>query len=722
MAEASTQTTLPRVPVAAFVIPDRSSFLQALDLSDPALAAVKVQLERGDTDAAETAFMGHFRSVPLSSPLLPDWTQIPRDPEYRNSVADDCLAGRLVDGYNVYDVPDTGVDWHRAPLFCMPRFPIFRDLLLAAHHTGDLRYVRFIVDHSLEYIDAYPIESFAGISSNEGYVDHYTVGPPTWWCLLPERHEEWANALTLLRHSADVSDEELLTILHRMLEEVRYLMTQIPAWVARRHNAAGYMIRVTAMLSGLYADFTESRRWQRDAGKWFRDYLGDGFYPDGLYKELTLGYTSSVSAQASRTAYALRDVPGFDETRERLSKMVTALIALVKPMGDLPAFGDGPSRPLSLVLYEPLVKLLEIPWMSALLAAEGDGAARSGVGWQSWAQRRGPIVGWLRERAGGTGPEPPFTEWPEPEQEAWGGYYSMRSDWSRNAAYLMIDGGPWGTTHRHMDRLSFVLSAFGADFITDPSNTKYASNEPEARLSMLNAGFLHNTITVDGVDEFVGDMSECEGRAPLDNIWETGEGYTLFEGWFDFDPVKDVRWTRRVLFVDKSYWLMQDVLVGGQASARIEQNFQFEEDIVVVPDGDSVVATAPNGAQLLMRPLQNGLSPVVSIGDEGSRLTCSTQSGAYREPSEMGHGRGWISRVINHILPAPAVTWCGELALPVVITMALIPLPQDVPVGEAPEINVETIDLWSVWDLPVTGGTVRWRTSVGGCAVEFQLG
>ena len=186
--------------------------------------------------------------------------------------------------------------------------------------------------------------------------------------------------------------------------------------------------------------------------------------------------------------------------------------------------------------------------------------------------------------------------------------------------------------------------------------------------------------------------------------------------------MKDVRWTRRVLFVDKSYWLMQDVLVGGQASARIEQNFQFEEDIVVVLDGDSVVATATNGAQLLMRPLQNGLSPVVSIGDEGSRLTCSTQSGAYREPSEMGHGRGWISRVINHILPAPAVTWCGELALPAVITTALIPFPPDVPVGEAPQINVETIDLWRVCDLPVTGGTVRWRTSVGGGAVEFQPG
>lgn len=269
-----------------------------------------------------------------------------------------------------------------------------------------------------------------------------------------------------------------------------------------------------------------------------------------------------------------------------------------------------------------------------------------------------------------------------------------------------------------MDRLSFVLSAHGADFITDPCNTKYASNESDARLSKLNAGFLHNTITVDGIDEFVGDMSECEGDAPLNNIWESGERYTYFEGSFDFAPLKDVRWTRRVLFVDKSYWILQDVIYGGQESARIEQNFQFEEDIDVVVDGNDVVATAANGARLYMRPLRGGLSPILSVGDNTPHTTYSSQSGTYEKPCEFDHGRGWISRVINRILPAPAITWCGEVSVPEVITVAIIPLSPDTFLEEAPGITAQQDDLWSLWDLPVKGGVLRWRTSVEECVVD----
>ena len=99
-------------------------------------------------------------------------------------------------------------------------------------------------------------------------------------------------------------------------------------------------------------------------------------------------------------------------------------------------------------------------------------------------------------------------------------------------------------------------------------------------------------------------------------------------------------------------------------------------------------------------------------------MTFSTQSGAFRQPSEFAHGRGWISRVINRILPAPAVTWCGEVTPPAMFTMALIPIAAEATAAEAPDITMRRGDPWCVWDLPVADGTVCWLTSVDTCMVD----
>ncbi|MDA0837626.1 MAG: heparinase II/III-family protein, partial [Planctomycetota bacterium] len=252
--------------------------------------------------------------------------------------------------------------------------------------------------------------------------------------------------------------------------------------------------------------------------------------------------------------------------------------------------------------------------------------------------------------------------------------YAMRSDWSADARYLMVDGGPWGTTHRHMDKLSFELAAYGADFITDPGNTQYANNEPDARISMLNAGFMHNTITVDGVDEFVRDVSEFATDKPLSNRWEVGKNHVVFSGTFDFRPHKDVQWERRILFVDRDYWLLQDVLTGEADEIEVEQNFQFERNIELLLRGEQAIAKAPNQARLVVVPLDEILAAAVVTGEEMDRCTWSTQSSTAQKPRPFGHGRGWISRVTKNIQPAPALVRSGRVTLPCTLTLALVPV------------------------------------------------
>jgi len=673
-----------------FVAGGREAFLRRLDLDRPELAAVRAALDAGDVDAAGAAWIEHFQAMPIDTALLTDWAGRARAADYDTARADDLLAGRFWDGYSVWEVPATGFDWYGSPLSCCTRFPVLGVLRLAAHHTRDPKYARFMVEHVLGYMAAYPIGEFVGKISTDGWTDHTTTAKPWYWCMIPERLSELSETVALLRTFEEVSDEELLTILQRMYEEAGYLTTQIGPWVDRRHNGGGAMIGALAQSCAVLRDFPAAGEWMAYDAELLAQYLDDAFYPDGMCVELTTAYSASVSVAQQRLAYALRAQPAMVARRDRLAAMVTAMVALSDPTGWLPSFGDLYAGTLPRYLHEPLVRQLELPWVASILRGGDE--------------------------------QPPFLVWPEPGAEHWCGYYTMRSDWSPEARYLAIDGGPWGTTHQHGDKLSFVITAEGARFIIDPSSTRYASNQTDAFIGRQPSGFLHNTITVDGVDEFRSEGTVAEATAPLQNTWEQGANHTLFVSDYCFRPVKPVSWERRVLFAGAEYWLLQDVLTGDQRAARVEQNFQFEADLEIEFQGTMTVATAPNGARLVLMPLEGSLQPTLTVGDAAPHTTYwpsgkPTEVLCREDGHDQIHGRGWTGRSGHRLLPAPAVTYVGELALPATITVALVPLAPDQTLDDLPAITAAADDAGATWLLPTDAGLLRWRTTAAGCRV-----
>jgi len=330
---------------------------------------------------------------------------------------------------------------------------------------------------------------------------------------------------------------------------------------------------------------------------------------------------------------------------------------------------------------------------------------------------------WVKTlRTGGEGPLPPFTVWPQPGQEQWCGYYAMRSGWDKQARYLAIDAGPWGTTHQHGDRLSFVLTALGQKFIIDPSSTRYAANTPDSFISRQVSSFLHNTITVDGVDEFRGEIP-LESKEPLHNAWEHGDSYSLFAGSYSFAPLKPVRWERRVLFADKTYWLLQDVLTGEQSEAQVEQNFQFEADIKITFEGNKTIAEAPNGARLVLAPMDHELKPILTIGDKVPHTTYwpdgKPKLVQCREDNrDQQHGRGWTGRSGDKLLPAPAVTYTGPVKLPGTLTMLMVPLAKGQGLDDLPKVTSQAAEGKVLWALPVKGTTLQVECSAGSIVVR----
>ena len=675
-----------------FLVPSRGAFLRCLDLGKPELAPVKVALEKGDLDAAEAAYLGHFRSKPIRSPLLTDWSKKERNSGYNTKRADDLLAGHFWDGYSVHEVPETGLDWHKSPLSCVTRFPIFGTLRYAIHHTQDPKYVRFVVDHLLEYMEAYPIEEFVGKRTTEGWTNHTTVAKPWYWCMIPNRLRELPHTIALIRSVPEVRDDELLRIVRRLYQETAYLRTEIGHWVERRHNGGCAMIEAMALCCAVLDEFSASREWLAYDAELAAQYIGQAFYPDGMCVELTAAYSASVSSVQQRLAYALREQEAIKALRGRLAAMVTCMVALSDPTGWLPSFGDLHAGTLPRCVHQPLAEWLGLPW-----------------------------VGTVARRT--DGPLPPFKVWPVLGQDQWCGYYTMRSDWSPDAKYMAIDAGPWGTTHQHGDRLSFVVTANGAKFIIDPSSTKYASNRPDAFIGGQPSGFLHNTITVDGVDEFRSEGTIAEAKQPLRNTWQHGERHTLFASSFSFAPVKPVTWERRVLFADGSYWLLQDVITGQQDTAEIEQNFQFEADIQIEFHDGTSVATTPNGARLALVPLAGSLTPKLTIGDKTPHTTYwpngkPTKVLRREDGHDQMHGRGWTGRSSHKLIPAPAVTYTGKVELPVMITVAIIPLAPNQDLADAPQIRAEVAEGKTIWIVPAGDGVLRFVTSVGACSVS----
>lgn len=686
----STTAAQPAAP-DGFLVPTGEPFLRKLDLTRPELAPVKQALDRGDVPAAEAAFIAYFRHKPLSSPLLTNWDARTRDPAYRNGAAQSILAGHIDDGYSVYDVPSTGIDWVGCPLSCLTRFPFFGSFRWSYHHTRDPKYARFMVDLLLQYIKAYPIEEFVGKKTQQGWVRHTTVAKPWYWCMIPERLMEIPETLSLVRQDPAISDQELLTILHRLYQEAGYLTTEIKHWVDLRHNGGCAMVSALAATSTLLSDFTEAQRWLDYDAELALQYLTNSFYPDGMCVELTCAYSAGVSRSNQEMAYALREREVMAKNKGRVASLITCIAGLSDPTGSLPSFGD---------LYAGTL------WHGIDMEAAG------------WAG-----LDWVKTlRTGGEGPLPPFTVWPQPGQEQWCGYYTMRSGWDKQARYLAIDAGPWGTTHQHGDRLSFVVTALGQKFIIDPSSTRYAANTPDSFISRQVSGFLHNTITIDGVDEFRGDIP-LESKEPLHNTWEHGDSYSLFAGSYSFAPLKPVKWERRVVFADRAYWLLQDVLTGEQPEAQIEQNFQFEAGIEITFEGNKTIADAPNGARLVLVPMDHELKPTLTIGDKVPHTTYwpdgKPKLVQCREDNrDQQHGRGWTGRGGDKLIPAPAVTYTGPVKLPGTLTVLMVPLEKGQGLEDLPKVTSQAAEGKVLWALPVKGKALQVECSAGSIVVR----
>jgi len=548
--------------------------------------------------------------------------------------AADCLGNVFVFHGEPHGVGEA-IDWDRNPgtdhwVHDLNRFAYLDILVRATLATGDEKYARKGAALVLDWVEKNPV-------TRSWFWD--------WEPGTPKRKADdkaWASYLNIaihLRRWAELFEElvrfwtplELLHVLKSIHDQLGYLELVIPTatnnWIVI--GAAGMMITAVRLPELRDRQRFIDYAWQKVLTEADRQVL-----PDGVQFELTPGYHGVVERLFLDVMAVCREA-GIDvpETMETVTaRMLDYTMQTITPDGLQVAFNDS----------DPGAGVASC----ARLTREGLRRSR-----QDWV-----YVG-TRGREG----TPPAVR---SQAFEYGGIYVMRTGWGPGDTFLAFDGGPWGYSHQHDDRLGFWLSALGRSFLIDPGRYLYDDNNPFSRRKYLNTTRAHSTITVDGegqADRHFPQMHEPRKKL-TENTW-TVEGafqrvagsHTL--GYGDGGRIQVVH--RRSL----TFWAPDVVLVldhvTGDGEHCICSRLQFHPGTVESTAG--VWHTTYPDANLAVLPVMDAVFDAFVV--EG----------------QLNPAAGWYSHRVNHIEPSPTLSVQATTTLPLRAGFLIVPFTGDEP-------------------------------------------
>jgi hypothetical protein len=255
------------------------------------------------------------------------------------------------------------------------------------------------------------------------------------------------------------------------------------------------------------------------------------------------------------------------------------------------------------------------------------------------------------------------------------GLYVMRSDWHREARYLIFDAGPYGGPHGHEDKLSFELFAFGQPFIVDPGTYTYNATDPFRLYFMGSQG--HNTILVDGLSQVrrwqpgslwpqanKGNDVTWISHRDFDyavSTYSGGYGTFSLKKTPDQQIIKDVFHTRRVLFAKPDYWIILDEL---QTTASHKYQLLFH----TAPD---ISASSCHNHSVVLMP-ETGTAQLFIVSAAHANPHVSFVTGQTKPI------QGWFSDDRMHKIPTTTVVHEWSRNGTIVIATLLYPCSQTV--------------------------------------------
>jgi hypothetical protein len=574
---------------------------------------------------------------------------VPPPHPYPKESADEILAGRIMG-------QDLGkeIQWDANPLgflewtHFLNRHHFMRELILAFVRSADDRYVLELDRLISDWVKRNPVP----VGSNGG-------AGPAWETLsVAWRLREW---LFVVEHawSSDSFQESTKT------EMLRSIWEHATSLMEHKGHPNNWIIVEAASLAltGLaFPEFKESDQWVNTGFERLHTEFSRQFFDDGVHFEISPMYHAICfhALLEVKLAADKRVVRLPDEFGEPLEGLSDYLATLCRPDFTWPSLNDSGSATQD---YTALI----------LLAGEV-------------FQR--PDLLWIGSR--GLRGEPP-TRKSQTFPDA--GIAVMRSDYMREANFLVFRAGPAGASHVHEDVLSLDLTALGEPRLVDPGITTYA---PDRLTDHYRSAAAHNTILVNGKGRDLSRMSFKEKPRPAGEDFslgsvigtEAGPTGTLFMGGAGLPAGHETTsqchlqesalvedgveiasgvcrgpWTsgedivlfRTVYFVRGAYWIVQDEAQGtGEHEITVCWQFapgRVEMDLKTF--GARFVDLRGPSFEIIPLPGSN-------------RAEIEVFTGSFRPP------RGWVSENGTD-MPATSCAYNFTAELPMTLVWLLIP-------------------------------------------------
>jgi hypothetical protein len=413
-------------------------------------------------------------------------------------------------------LPDNGdVEW----TYALNRHAFWLTLADAYWGTGDETYAQEWVDQFTDWYMERPVPP-----TNSGYSN------VSWRTLeagirLPNFVAAWSK----LRVSPALTADVHIMFLKSILDHGRYLLNY--------HGENNWFVTESVGLLAaaiMFPEFKEAEAWYNAGFERLEGELSNQLYPDGSHKELAMQYGMIIpmgyEGIIRMASHNEREIP--QGLRQNMESAYNYFMYMIEPTLELPQTNDS-DRIGALgiqTLLLPAANLYDRPDM--LYAAWG----------------------------GAIGEKPDNTSY----SFDYAGHYVMRSDWTSDAMYLMVDAGPFGAGgHQHEDFFNIDLTAYGKPMLVDPGRYTY-SGIWRHYFRQTNA---HNTIMYD--DKFqnrTASVSTYVTDSPMQNTWINSGNFDFFQGIYNYGygtPVdKSINHERSIVFVKPGYWIVHDRLTG----------------------------------------------------------------------------------------------------------------------------------------------------------------
>ncbi|MGE5531329.1 MAG: alginate lyase family protein [Bacteroidota bacterium] len=577
-------------------------FIEALDLTLPALAAVKAAADKADWPAAKTEYVKYLRSLP--HPWKFDWRTRPTtpNPQANTAAADAAMKRRYVVCSVPYDFKGGDIDWTVNPtnpvnnewIWQFSRHHWWPQLANAYWATGDEKYAKEFVYNLQDWVRDCPIPK-GKVNNNAG----------SRWRTIEcgiRMAGPWPETFFRFLSSPSFTDDAIIDMVKSMVEHARYLQ-QYPTtgnWLTMECNGLYHV-------GCLFPEFKEAASWRDTAvARLYKD-LDVQVYPDGAQIELAPGYhqVSLYNFLGLVDAAKLTGQTLPDEYLHKLEKMWDYNMWLMGPDGASPAFNDSGPTDLRRTLQDGLKYFPNREDWKWLATRGADGKAPEGLS----------------------------------HAFEWAGQYVMRSGWRPEDLWCVFEGGPYGYGHQHEDKLGFTMSAYGSRLVIDTGVYTYDASDWRRYVLGPTA---HSTLFIDGNGQRRGGepRESYVNKTPETNPWFSTPEFDYVSAQYSegFGQKKErlAVQTREILFIKPDYYLVIDTIKPTDAAAH-DYTAYFHlrpAEAKVLEDGRTILTENGGAANLAVIPVtqQNLTTEVIKGQKQPFLLGWTLKSGLECEP------------------------------------------------------------------------------------------